>query len=403
MNRLIINSLKKTELPDIFKIDYMILKSEEPTEYVSKEISIYNFFDFDEPVENIEITKGAFEGLTIPEFRVPKGFKMPTDLFGSKNTVVEKLVIANDYEWPKDVDGDSVLADSFMDSDVYKWRIKTLVFEDDIKVFPLINVIMDLDEIKLPDDMHFGKPYPLINIMIPYLAIPDGEKELENYDCISVKWLSIPDSIKKIKNFNYWTIENIIFKGEIDSIQLNAFRDFDDEKVICNVFTKQPEMFKDFLRINLFDLNSFDTIAEFFLDFKMSEIQKIESFSFPFLTSQLYISQNNTLDLETKLKQSFLNKDSDISDESLANVIEMKKQIEALNIIGDESMFRIDGNLSDESCMDIVGKESMFKHKNTPTSVVEIITLDNDSDTESKSKKCKTDEEIVNVFGINSN
>lgn len=402
MSRLRINSLTKTELPDIFKIDYMILKSEEPTEYVSKEISIYNFFDFDEPVENIEIKKDAFEGLTIPEFRVPKGFKMPKHLFGSKNTVVEKLIIANDYEWPKRY-GDSVLAHRFMDSDVYKWRIKTLVFEDDIKVFPGVNVIMDLDEIKLPDDMHFGKPYPLINIMIPYLAIPDGEKELENYDCISVKWLSIPDSIKKIKNFNDWTIENIIFKGEIDSIKLNAFSNFDDEKVICNVFTKQPEMFKDVLRINLFDLNSFDTIAEFFLDFKMSEIQKIESFSFPFLTSQLYISQNNTLDLETKLKQSFLNKDSDISDESLANVIEMKKQIEALNIIGEESMFRIDGNLSDESCMDIVGKESMFKHKNTPRSVADIITIDNDSDTESKSKKCKTDEEIVNVFGINSN
>ena len=81
----------------------------------------------------------------------------------------------------------------------------------------------------------------------------------------------------------------------------------------------------------------------------------------------------------------------------------MKKQIEALNIIGEESMFRIDGNLSDESCMDIVGKESMFKHKNTPRSVADIITIDNDSDTESKSKKCKTDEEIVNVFGINSN
>ena len=84
MNRLIINSLTKTELPNIFIIDYMILKSEEPTKYVSKEISIFNFFDFDEPVENIEIRQGAFEGLTIPEFSVPKGFKMPRHLFGSK-------------------------------------------------------------------------------------------------------------------------------------------------------------------------------------------------------------------------------------------------------------------------------------------------------------------------------
>ena len=56
-------------------------------------------------------------------------------------------------------------------------------------------------------------------------------------------------------------------------------------------------------------------------------------------------------------------------------------------------------NLSDESCMDIIGKESMFKHENTPTSVVDIINID----TESKSKKCKPNEEIVNVIGINSN
>ena len=82
----------------------------------------------------------------------------------------------------------------------YIWRIKTLVFEDDIKVFLLLNVIMDLDEIKLPDDMHFGKPYPLINISIPYFAIPDGEKEFKNVNCISVKWLSIPESIKKLIN-----------------------------------------------------------------------------------------------------------------------------------------------------------------------------------------------------------
>ena len=87
---------------------------------------------------------------------------------------------------------------------------------------------------------------------------------------------------KKINKFIDWKIENIIFKGEIDSIKLNAFSNFDDGKVICNVFTKQPEMFKDVFRINLFDLNSFDSISEFFLDFKISEIQKIESSVFHF-------------------------------------------------------------------------------------------------------------------------
>lgn len=395
MNTLRINLLKKTEMPDIFTIDYEIWKSGDiKTEYISKQISIYDFFDFDIPVENIEIEPNAFEGLTIPEFRVPKGFMMPEHLFGSKNTVVEKLIISSDYEWPVYL-GDKVLAERY-DTEVYTWRIKSLEFEEGIKALPIFNVVMDLDEIVVPDHIQFGKSYPLLNVDIPYFSIPDGEKDLDNFSFLYVEWLSIPDSVKKVNYRADQEIKNIIFKGEIDSV------DYSTHLGNVNVFTEQPEKFKHVSRSNIFDLNSFDTIAAFFSDFKMSEIQKIESLSYPFLTSELYKSENNTFDLEQLLKQHFYDNDSDISDESLSNVIKVKEHIEALNIIGDESMFRNDGNPSDESSMNIVGKTSMFKHGKNPTSVAEIMTVDSDSDIDPKEEKCKSNTEIISVFGINS-